>query len=357
MNELIVELNGVRVERSGRKILSIEHFAVKEGELAAVVGPNGAGKSTLLQVINLLCPNNGKIRLFGQNAGKQCSTELRRRMVLVFQETLFLHDTVLANAMWGLKIRGLSREKCRERALAALDAFHCGHLALRKAHALSGGEAQRVSLARALALEPELLLLDEPFSAQDVTVRLTMLDELRQLAKDQGMAVLLVSHNFSDVLRFAERVAVMLAGKIVQADIPERVLRQPVSIEAAKLAGMDNIIPCSVAEGSGEKRIAFKNGCSFPCPSAVRDSVTACCLPGDALCILPAGNAAHREGLVTFTGTIERILPGVGSYQIFVRAGSLRLVLRVSRDWAAEYQESGITAVVVAFDAVNAHFI
>ena len=199
----------------------------------------------------------------GQDACHSNKTELRRRSAMVFQEGLFLQDTVFGNVAWGLKLRGMASSDIKKKVYEALIDFRCDHLAMRPIYSLSGGEAQRISIARALAVVPELLLLDEAFSAQDVVVRQEMIGELRQLAEDMGMTVMLVSHNFPEVLHFANRIIVMLSGRIVQDNTPETVLRRPVNVEVAKLVGMDNMIPCCVKEGSKGRRIELINGISF----------------------------------------------------------------------------------------------
>jgi tungstate transport system ATP-binding protein len=346
-------MHNVQVHRGSRKnVLDILEFSVNKGELIAIVGSNGAGKTTLLQVINLLCPYEGKYTLFGKDSRVSDQTLLRRRLAMVFQEPLFLHDTVLSNVAFGLKLRGMNLAERKKKANAALADFRCEHLAMRSAYMLSGGEAQRVSIARAMALDPELLLLDEPFSAQDVAVRQELLESIRQMALCKGITVLLVSHNFSDVLRFANRVIFISQGKIVQDAAPEFILRRPSSIEVAKVLGMDNIIPCRI---TSKDTIELINGIVFPCPQGLY-SVTACCLPGDTLYLWHDSLDANASW-IKFQGIIERILPGIGNYQMFVKAGNQMFNLRIARDAALTYQNSQGTKVTIAFDSKEAHFV
>ena len=353
MNEILVQLQNVTFDRGARKrVLDIDRLAVSRGELVALVGPNGAGKSTLLQVINLLHPHRGAIALFGQDARHADKTALRRRCAMLFQDALLLDDTVFANVAWPLKIRGIGLHDITARVRRALADFRCDHLEARRARSLSGGEAQRVSLARALAVDPDLLLLDEPFSALDPATRNELVGEIRHLAETRGMTVILVSHSFADVLHFAERAVVMEAGRIVQDDSPETVLRRPANEQIARLVGMDNILPCRLEREGGETSIHLTGGLRFPYPGAVSGPVSVCCIPGDALRLWDDRLAAAPVPWVTVEGRVHRLLPGIGAGKLFVRAGELTLCARVPRTFAPES-----VTVKLAFDPADAHIV
>ncbi|VBB09619.1 abc transporter [Lucifera butyrica] len=357
MNELILEMRGVRVDRETRKnILNIERFSLARGELAAVVGPNGAGKSTLLQTVNLLHPYQGEIRLFGDDVLQQDKVGLRRRCSMVFQETLLLKETVLANVAYPLKFRGLAPDEAARLAEKTLTDFHCSHLAARQARSLSGGEAQRVCIARALVTEPELLLLDEPFAALDAATRLKMIEEIRQVAEAREIAVLLVSHNFADVLHFAGRAIVMFNGSIVQDDKPEAVMRRPVNEQTARLAGVDNIIPCCVEQEGQDRFIKLANGIRFLYHGEVSGPVSACCLPSDALYLREERTLRQEEPWVEIVGLVERVVPGLGTYQILVEFGGQMLYARVPRHYAAGKINVADTIKLV-FNPVEAHIV
>jgi tungstate transport system ATP-binding protein len=356
MNEILVSLQGVTFDRGARKrVLDIDRLAVSRGELVALVGPNGAGKSTLLQVINLLHPHRGAITLFGQDASHADKTALRRRCAMLFQDALLLDDTVFANVAWPLKIRGLAPRDITARVRRALADFRCDHLGERRVRSLSGGEAQRVSLARALAVDPDLLLLDEPFSALDPATRNELVGEIRHLAETRGMTVILVSHSFTDVLHFAERAVVMEAGRIVQDDRPETVLRRPANEQIARLVGMDNILPCRLERVEGDTCVHLAGGPRFPYPGAVSGPVSVCCLPGDALQLWDDRLAAAPVPWVTVEGRVQRLLPGIGACKLYVRVGELTLCARVPRTVASEGLLNG--AVTLAFDPADAHLV
>ncbi len=357
MNETLLSLTDVSLERgAGRKVLDVASFTVCRGELVALVGPNGAGKSTLLQVANLLHPHRGSIALFGADAARADKTALRRRCALLFQEALLLDDTVFANVAWPLRFRGVSQAEIAARVRRALADFRCDHLERRRARTLSGGEAQRVSLARALATDPELLLLDEPFAALDPATRSGMIGELRQLAEDRGMTVILVSHSFADVLCFAERAVVMFNGRIVQDDRPETVLRRPADEQVARLVGMDNIIPCRLEREGEEAYIRLANGLRFPCAGTAADRpVSACCLPGDALRLWDDRLAAASVPWVVAEGRLQRLLPGIGADRLLVQAGGITLAAQVPRGYIPAGGPG--EPVKLAFDPAEAHIV
>lgn len=326
----ILTMNEVAVYREGSEpVLQIGSFTMQRGELVALVGPNGAGKSTLLQAINLLQPYMGEIRLFGEKAGADKARALRRRAAMVFQETLLLEGSVFDNVAWPLRFRGVAVGKIQELVEQALCAFGCAHLAERQAKRLSGGEGQRVCLARALVTEPELLLLDEPFAALDVATRSTLLEELRQLAKQKDMAVLLVSHNFADVLYFAERAVALFEGRILQDDSPETLLRRPVNEQVARLVGMDNLFPCTLERAGDQCVLRLSKGICIPWDGLEREAPSFCCLPGDGLFPVMGDEAALQEGWVVLDGKVERVLPGIGACCVLVRANGLLWKVRL----------------------------
>ncbi len=334
MRQILLELADISVVRNKRQTLHIETLSIAAGDIVAVVGSNGAGKSTLLQLINMhLAYQTGKMVLFGQDVARADKHVLRQRSSMVFQETLLLDDTVYNNVALALRFRGMPEREIQAKVNKALADFHCDHLANRMARKLSGGEAQRVCLARALVYEPELLLLDEPFAALDSPTRNTLLAELRMVAIARGTTVILVSHSFNDVLYFAERVVVLQDGYIVQDDTPEVILRRPVNAIIASLIGMDNIIPCLVERQGDDTFIKLSNGVCFAWEKEVRAAVTACCFPGDALYIVDEQSAVRQDhSLMAGEGIVSQIVPGIGMYRIMVETKGLSLIVRVPRE-------------------------
>ncbi len=187
------------------------------GETVALVGPNGAGKTTLLMTLALLhLPSSGSIRFDGTLAAPDNLLALRRRMAVVFQESLLLDMSVAANLTTALRIRKVGRKEAAARAGKWLNVFGVADLAPRQARSLSGGEAQRVSLARAFAMEPDILFLDEPFASLDYPTRNTLLNDLGRVLKQMNMTTLFVTHDYSEIPFLAEKTAVMYEGRIVK---------------------------------------------------------------------------------------------------------------------------------------------
>jgi tungstate transport system ATP-binding protein len=356
MKSIVVAMSAIKLNRGLKPVLDIASLQVTAGELIAVIGPNGAGKSTLLQAINLLLPfHQGRLSLFGEDAAIVDSLTFRRRCAMVFQDPLFINDTVYNNVALPLRFRGLRQTATEQRVIAALETFHCAHLAQRQAFCLSGGEAKRVCLARALVCEPELLLLDEPFTALDPATGKTLLSELRQVAIARGMTVIMVSHNLSNVLQFTDRAIVMEKGCIVQDDSPETVLRRPGSLEIAELVGMDNVFGCQVVETPLGRVLYLADEIGFPYPGQPLAPPAYCCLPGDIFFLEDSGSA-EDPSRVTLNGTVRQVIPGIGVYQVVVEVGSLEFHLRLSRAQAARRLLAGQT-IRFAFDLQEAHFI
>jgi tungstate transport system ATP-binding protein len=226
----ILEAKDIRIRRGGVQVLDLPHFSVAAEEKVAVVGPNGAGKSSLLLGLAcLLQRETGTIAFRGEAVTDRGETAYRRRIAMVFQEPLLFDTTVINNVAEGLRIRGKGRAEARDMAQDSLDLFKVGHLAGRSAHKLSGGEAQRVSLARAFAVRPELLLMDEPFSSLDLPTRIALAEDLGRILHESGTAAIIATHDRIEAFHIVDRLVVMDRGVVVQQGSPKEVLNQPVN--------------------------------------------------------------------------------------------------------------------------------
>lgn len=204
--------------RNGRQILQVDTFRMEPGEPLALIGPNGAGKSSLLLTLALLQPlTSGKIFYEGSPVTSANVVSFRRKIAVVFQESLLLDLSVIANITTALKIRGASAHEARMRAMKWLERFGILPLAKQPARVLSGGEAQRASLARAFALDPAILFLDEPFASLDYPSRNTLLEDLGEVLKAQRTSTLFVTHDYTEIPYIAERVAVIFEGRIIKS--------------------------------------------------------------------------------------------------------------------------------------------
>ena len=233
--KVLVELRDLLVKRGDHPALQLDHLAIQEGEVLAVVGPNGAGKSTLLLTLaRLLKPEQGEILFNGQQAMAESDTVYRRRIALVMQDPLLFDTSVFENVASGLKFRGVTKEEIRRKVPLWLERLGVGHLSKRRAGQLSGGEAQRVSLARALVLEPQLLLLDEPFSALDPPTRSRLLDDLGVLLRETATTTVFVTHDLPEAEQLAGRMAVIVGNRLRQVGDPEEVFATPADEEVTQ---------------------------------------------------------------------------------------------------------------------------
>jgi len=210
---------------NGRNVFTIDNLTLLDGEVMALVGPNGAGKSSLLLTLALLqTPTQGTIVFKGQTVSRENLFSFRRRMALVFREALLIDTTVSRNITIALRIRGISGHEASIRRERWLERFGIIHLARRQARQLSGGEAQRASLARAFALEPEVLFLDEPFASLDYPTRKALLKDLGGILREMGMTAVFVTHDPTEIPYLATRVGVLHNGCIIKLGTVQEVL-------------------------------------------------------------------------------------------------------------------------------------
>lgn len=220
-------------------------FSVEPGEVLAVLGPNGAGKSTTLHVLaGLLAPDSGVVTvgdrvLTDTSAGVQVATYDRRVGLLLQDPLLFPHLSVRANVEFAPRARGLGRATARQRAEYWLTEVGLAELGDRTPAQLSGGQAQRAAIARALAAEPEVLLLDEPLAGLDVSVAASVRAVLRRVASAGGRATVLITHDLLDVLTLADRVLVLEGGAVAEIGSVTDVLAAPRSRFGARIAGVN----------------------------------------------------------------------------------------------------------------------
>ena len=240
--EPVLEVRGGAVSFGATAALAGVDLAVEAGETVAILGPSGGGKSTLLRAVAGLQPlDRGQILWAGADlAGVPVH---RRDFGLMFQDhALFTHRDVAANVAFGLRMRGASPEARRARAAKMLELVGLGGFGPRSVATLSGGEAQRVALARALAPEPRLLMLDEPLGSLDRRHRDELAAELRRIPREVGVTVLHVTHDHDEAFAVADRVAVMLDGRLARIGPPAEVWRDPRRSDVARFLGHANVV-------------------------------------------------------------------------------------------------------------------
>ena len=294
----LLELRDVAVVAGGRTILGLDHLALAPGETLCVLGANGAGKSTLLRVAGgLRTPARGELRLDGVPA---TAPQIRAVTAAVLQRPLLRRGaTARTNVETGLRFARVPREERRRRTDEWLVRLDLAGLADRRASALSGGEAQRVSIARALVLAPRILLLDEPFSALDAPTRAELLADLRDVLASIGAASLLVTHDRHEAAAIADRVAILHAGELRQLGPTASVLEHPADADCARLLGFENLL---------EPRLASR---LLGEPAGHRVAVRA-----RDVAVVPGGDM----------GVVERVLPFGERTRIATRVDGVRVL-------------------------------
>jgi len=234
-----IRLAGVHKSLGGRRVLDGLDLLVRDGELLALLGPSGAGKTTMLKLVaGLLSADSGEVLVDGRSV----SSYGRSPAVMVFQDyRLFPHMTVEENVAFGLRVRGQGR-RAFDAARDMLGRLQLSGLEGRFPSELSGGQAQRVALARALVVQPEILLLDEPFANLDPALKEELRELLRGMRSSLGFTSILVAHDQRDAFALADRVAVMLSGRIVQVESPANLCIAPAGPEVEALVGHASVI-------------------------------------------------------------------------------------------------------------------
>lgn len=251
----MLEASGIRKAYGGRVVLDVDDFTVLRGEVHVILGPSGAGKSVFLRVLNLLePPTGGTIRFCGEDVqgfeGRR-RVDVSRRMALIFQDPLLFRGSVGENVEYGLKVRRMPGSLRAARVGDALESVRLAGFEGKHVSTLSGGEAQRVALARALVLEPELLLLDEPFASLDTLTRRELQKEVGRILRDRGMTAVFVTHDLDEAAHVGDRMIILNEGRVVQRGTSREIFYEPSSEFAARFVGVENIYRGVVVESTG----------------------------------------------------------------------------------------------------------
>jgi tungstate transport system ATP-binding protein len=355
----ILRADGVEVGYDGEIVLEVAQLTVEPGEVVAVIGPNGAGKSTLLRVLALLArPSRGTVQVHGVAPRTEAERlAWRRRMACVFQEPLLCRGSVLYNARLACRLRGVTWAEADRRARDWLERLGIGGLAARAVDRLSGGEAQRTSLARAFAAEPEVLFLDEPFAALDAPTREALLDDFGQLLASTRTTTVFVTHDRAEALRLGDRVAVLLDGRLAQVGPPEQVFGAPASEAVARFVGVENLLPGQVtAHGEGLLEVDV---------GPVRVTVAGDARPGERVLVglrpedltlagpEPRGPTSAQNRLA---GRIVRVTPLGPLWRVALDCG-VPLMALVTRPAVTTLQLAPDMPVEVTFKATAVHLV
>jgi ABC-type Fe3+/spermidine/putrescine transport system ATPase subunit len=247
-----IDIDHLQVSYGSQPVLHGVNLSVAPGEFIAILGSSGCGKTTLLRTIaGFQKASGGAIRLFGRDVVN--TPPEKRGMAMMFQSyALWPHMTVLGNVGYGLRLRGVPKEEIRRRVSTVLKMLNLSGLEERKVTQLSGGQRQRVALGRALAIEPEILLLDEPLSNLDAKVRIQLRSEIKALQNRLGFTAIHVTHDREEAMTMADRIVVMDAGRIAQIGTPKDVYDHPNSPFVASFMGAENTLSLDVRpSGSG----------------------------------------------------------------------------------------------------------
>jgi tungstate transport system ATP-binding protein len=276
-------------------------------------------------------------------------------MSMVFQEPLLFSTTVFNNIASGLKMRGMSRHSIYARVNEMLDLFGIAHLRKRQARTLSGGEAQRVNLARALAVAPDMLLMDEPFSSLDAPTRESLIEDLERIIRDRGITVIFATHDRSEAIRLADEIIVMNNGLIIQSGVPNEITQSPADEFVALFIGTETILTGTVVSvGRGVFTVSV-NGSGVEVVGEVESGrrVTFCIRPEN---IIFSVNSPATSARNSFRGTVMKAVP-MGFYNKIYFDCGFDLVAYVTD---SSMESLGIRQgreLVASFKATSVHVI
>ena len=352
-----LEARNISVVLGGLKVLEVSSLQVLPNQVLVIIGPNGSGKTTLLLTLaGLLRPASGTILYQGQAVNSKAEIlRLHRRVAVVFQEPLLLNSTVWDNITLGLRLRGVKKEEIKLRANKWLERFGIAPLAGRQAKTLSGGEAKRTSLARAFALQPDVLFLDEAFNGLDSHSRQSIIDDFQDVLGEAKTTTVMVTHDSSEALALAHRVIVLMDGHIRQIGSREDVFSNPVDEQVATFVEVENIISGVVASNQGGIVTVNvgKDAVEAVSDYAAGEEVTLCIRPEE---ITLAGLRATSSARNSFAGKITRLVFFGALTRVEIDCG-FPLVALITKRSAEEMNLDKGKPIYASFKATGVHVI
>lgn len=327
MNENIIEIKGVSKYFHNHLVLNNINLEIKNGEFLTLLGPSGCGKTTLLRSLaGFDEPNMGRILLQKEDITK--TPPEKRHVNMVFQSyALFPHMSVYENVAFGLKCQKMPKDAIEEKVADALKMVKLDHYAQRRPQQLSGGQQQRVAIARAVVNQPLVLLLDEPFSALDYSLRKSMRIELKELQRRIGITFVFVTHDQEEALSMADRVVIMNHGAIEQIGTPRDVYEEPHNLFVAKFIGEANIFESVVTEATETSLNVTIENHSFKFANkknfAKNDTVYIIVRPEDIRVWKQPELDNHHKMI---TGVVEQVIYKGSTVDLMVRLPSGKLV-------------------------------
>jgi tungstate transport system ATP-binding protein len=354
---VLLQVEDLLVHRGGVTVLDIPALDVFSGQVLALIGPNGAGKSTLLLTLaGLLKPARGSLLFRGERIGNG-GFDYRRHIAMVFQEPLLFDTTVFENVAAGLNIRGVGRAEIGRTVPEYLERFGVGHLAKRSARKLSGGEAQRTSLARAFVTKPEIIFLDEPFSSLDPPTREALIGDLERILRETHTTAVASTHDQTEALRLADQMAVMNGGKIAQIGTVTEVMNRPANEFVASFVGVETVLPGRVVETSDGVFVAAVEGGEIQAVGHVRTGEgVLCCIRPEHVTLSTNTSFSETSARNAFPGTIRKITPLGLFHRVHLNCG-FDLMAYVTRQSLETLALEEGKSVIASFKATAVHVI
>jgi tungstate transport system ATP-binding protein len=354
----LLSIRNLVIYRNGGFRLEVGSLDIYPKETLAIIGPNGAGKSTLLLVLSrLLPPLSGTINFHGSDLNTLNELDYRRRIALVLQEPHLFNTSVFNNVATGLRFRKTDSREIEKRAGAWLKRLRIDHLKDRHASTLSGGEAQRVNLARALVLEPELLFLDEPFGALDTQTRRSLMEDLRHILYETGTCTVFITHSQDEALYFGDRIAVLLDGVLRQVGTPQTIFSNPTDERVAEFVGVENVLAGKVHQivsgrvGVEIDGVSFEVVGEFP----IGQRVLFCLRPED-ITLWPEPSPQKSSARNQVTGQVTAVVPLGPLVRVTVDCG-IPIIAMVTRASASDLELKVGSKITLSFKASAIHLI
>lgn len=339
-----------------RKVLDNINLSVNKGETLGIIGPTGCGKTTLLRIIDLLDePSSGKILLNGDDITyDKNGMKYRRKMAMVFQKPVVFKGTVFENIYYGLKVRGMSKESSIDKISDLLDSLSLSNYEERESSTLSGGETQRIALARALITEPEILLLDEPTANLDPSSTEQIESIIEDLNKTKQTSVIMATHNLIQGQRLSDEIA-LLNNKIYQKGKPEDIFKKPENKFVADFIGMKNVMKGKVVDQTSENlSVIDLEGAIIYSPVQLDGDVFTSIKPED---ITVSRKKVKSSALNELTGTVKEIkeITNLIQLEIAIKNSRLIFIVYLTRKSVLDLNITIGTAVCLQFKASAVH--